>query len=147
MDIQNFINSYYHCFNSRELKQAAQGLVEHYKKGGRLFVTMAGAMSTARMGIILAEMMRKDLVHGVSVTGANLEEDMYLLYDREKYVYLDNAHNITTEQDQKFYEDGVTPDERPTRIIQLLKDQAERSQSELVHELNTSKSNQVRNIQ
>ena len=40
-----------------------------------MVLSMAGAMSTAEIGISLAEMIRQGKVHGISLTGANLEED------------------------------------------------------------------------
>ena len=45
-------------------------------EGGKMMVTLAGAMSTAELGISLAEMIRQDKVHIISCTGANLEEDI-----------------------------------------------------------------------
>ena len=51
----------------------------HLEKGGKMFLTMAGAMSTAELGVSFAEMIRQDKVHGISCTGANLEEDVFNL--------------------------------------------------------------------
>ena len=44
-----------------------------------MFVTLAGAMSTAELGLSLAEMIRQDKVHAICCTGANLEEDIFNL--------------------------------------------------------------------
>ena len=53
--------------------------MKHLSGGGKMFVTLAGAMSTAELGLSLAEMIRQDKVHGICCTGANLEEDLYNL--------------------------------------------------------------------
>jgi deoxyhypusine synthase len=53
---------------------AAKGYEQHLMEGGKMMVTLAGAMSTAELGVSLAEMIRQDKVHIISCTGANLEE-------------------------------------------------------------------------
>ena len=50
-----------------------------------MLVTLAGAMSTAELGISLAEMIRQDKVHAISCTGANLEEDIFNLVAHNHY--------------------------------------------------------------
>ena len=79
MDVRTFIDTHYHHYNSREVRRAARGYEAHIAAGGKMFVTLAGAMSTARIGRILARAIRADLVHGISCTGANLEEDAFTL--------------------------------------------------------------------
>ena len=51
----------------------------HLDHGGQMLVTLAGAMSTAELGLSLAEMIREGKVHAISCTGANLEEDIFNL--------------------------------------------------------------------
>ncbi len=41
-------------------------------EGGKMLVSLAGAMSTAELGISLAEMIRQDKIAIISCTGANL---------------------------------------------------------------------------
>src|SRR5262249_47919808 len=72
--ISAFIDRNYRHFNAASLKDAAEGYKRHLEQGGRMFVTLAGAMSTAELGLSLAEMIRQDKVHGICCTGANLEE-------------------------------------------------------------------------
>jgi deoxyhypusine synthase len=50
-----------------------------------MLVTLAGAMSTAELGISLAEMIREGKVHAISCTGANLEEDVFNLVAHSDY--------------------------------------------------------------
>ncbi|MEM6460009.1 MAG: deoxyhypusine synthase family protein [Planctomycetota bacterium] len=72
-------------FNSRELVAAADGYVAHLDAGGTMMVTLAGAMSTAGIGRSLAELIRRDKVHAITCTGANLEEDVFLLLAGGEY--------------------------------------------------------------
>ena len=73
--IKNFITYNFRHFNAATLVEAAKAYERHISNGGKMMVTIAGAMSTAEIGISLAEMIRKDRVHIISCTGANLEED------------------------------------------------------------------------
>ena len=47
----------------------------HLESGGKMMITLAGAMSTAELGVSLAEMIRQDKVHAITCTGANFEEE------------------------------------------------------------------------
>ena len=74
--VAEFVRHHYRHFNSAALIDAADGYIELMKKGGKMMVTLAGAMSTAELGLSLAEMIRQDKIHGICCTGANLEEDV-----------------------------------------------------------------------
>src|SRR5437868_3528064 len=71
--ISQFIKQHYRHFNAAALVDAAEGYERLLQSGGKMFMTIAGAMSTAELGISLAEMIRQGKVHGISCTGANLE--------------------------------------------------------------------------
>ena len=71
--VRDFITHHYRHFNSAALVDAAKAYETHLAKGGKMFVTLAGAMSTAELGLSLAEMIRQDKVHAICFTGANLE--------------------------------------------------------------------------
>ncbi len=60
--VRDFITHHYRHFNSAALVDAAKGYEAHLAKGGKMFVTLAGAMSTAELGLSLAEMIRQDKV-------------------------------------------------------------------------------------
>ena len=77
--ISKFIDRHYRHFNAAVVRDAAIAYGKLIDDGGRMMVTLAGAMSTAELGISLAEMIRKGKVHAISCTGANLEEDVYNL--------------------------------------------------------------------
>ncbi len=67
-------------------------------------VTLAGAMSTAELGISLAEMIRQDKVQIISCTGANLEEDVFNLVAHDYYERVPNYRELTPEQEQGLLE-------------------------------------------
>ena len=74
--ISEFLEKYFLHFNAASLLDAAKGYEDQLNKGAKMLVSMAGAMSTAEIGKIFAEVIRKDMVHIISCTGANLEEDI-----------------------------------------------------------------------
>lgn len=107
MAIRNFIEHNYRHFNARALKEAAQGYKAHIDKGGKMFVTLAGAMSTAEIGLSLAQMIRKGYVHGISCTGANIEEDLFNAIANSSYKLLKNYRDLTPEDEQELLEAGM----------------------------------------
>ncbi len=93
--ISQFIEHHYRHFNAAALKDAAKGYKAHIDSGKKMFVTLAGAMSTAELGISLAEMIREGKVHGISCTGANLEEDLYNAVAHNSYERIPNYRDLT----------------------------------------------------
>jgi deoxyhypusine synthase len=93
--ITSFIKHHYRHFNAAALVDAAQGYVEHLASGGKMFVTIAGAMSTAEIGLSLAEMIRQDKIHGICCTGANLEEDVFNLVAHDFYERVPHYRDLT----------------------------------------------------
>jgi len=83
--ISQFIAQHYRHFNAASLVDAAKGYEAHLKAGGKMLVTIAGAMSTAELGISLAEMIRQGKIHAIVCTGANLEEDIFNLVAHDYY--------------------------------------------------------------
>src|SRR5437868_12007423 len=98
--ISQFIHNQYRHFNAAALKDAAQGYRDHLQAGGKMLVTLAGAMSTAELGITLAEMIRQDKVHAIVCTGANLEEDIFNLVAHEYYERVPQYRHLTAEDEQ-----------------------------------------------
>ncbi|HND84857.1 MAG TPA: deoxyhypusine synthase, partial [Pseudobdellovibrionaceae bacterium] len=66
--ISSFIDHHYRHFNAAALRDAALAYRQHVQSGGKMLVTLAGAMSTAELGLSLAEMIRQDKVHAISCT-------------------------------------------------------------------------------
>ncbi len=60
-----------------------------------MMVTLAGAMSTAELGLSLAEMIRAGKVHAISCTGANLEEDLFNLVAHQHYERIPHYRDLT----------------------------------------------------
>ncbi|MDA8793341.1 deoxyhypusine synthase family protein [Bacteriovoracaceae bacterium] len=104
--ISQFIENHYHHFNAAALKDAARSYKEHLQNNNKMFVTLAGAMSTAELGRSLAQMIREDKVHGICCTGANLEEDIYNLVAHDEYKRIPNYRNLTLKDEQELYNQG-----------------------------------------
>ena len=83
--VSRFIRHHYRHFNAAALVDAANGYVAHLDGSGRMMVCLAGAMSTAELGLSFAEMIRQDKVHLITCTGANLEEDVFNLVAHDYY--------------------------------------------------------------
>jgi deoxyhypusine synthase len=98
--ISQFITHHYRHFNSAALVDAAKGYEKLLNDGGKMFVTLAGAMSTAELGLSLAEMIRQDKVHGICCTGANLEEDVFNLVAHDYYKRVPNYRDLTPQDEQ-----------------------------------------------
>ena len=99
MSVRNFVNEHYRHFNAGELASAAASLTAFLVDGGKLFLTLAGAMSTAELGRSLAPMIRAGHVAGISCTGANLEEDLFHLVAHDSYVRIQNWRDLSAEDD------------------------------------------------
>ncbi|MBL7670840.1 MAG: deoxyhypusine synthase family protein [Bdellovibrionaceae bacterium] len=125
MTISKFIDHHYRHFNAAALKHAAHGYKTHIDKGGKVLLTMAGAMSTAEIGLSLAEMIRQNKVHAISCTGANLEEDVFNLVAHNHYEMIPNYRDLTPKDEQVLLErhlnrvtDTCIPEEEAIRRIE-----------------------------
>jgi len=98
--VSRFIDTHYRHFNAAALKDAAEGYSRHLDEGGIMLVTLAGAMSSAELGISLAEMIRNDKVHAIVCTGANLEEDVFNLVAHDFYERIPNYRDLTPADEQ-----------------------------------------------
>jgi deoxyhypusine synthase len=98
--VSEFISRHYRHFNAASLKDAAQGYAAHLDRGGKMLITIGGAMSTAEMGLSLAEMIRQDKVHAICCTGANLEEDVFNLVAHDHYKRIPNWRELTGKDEQ-----------------------------------------------
>lgn len=105
--IKDFMRHNYRHFNAATCVDAAEGWVKHLAEGGKMFLTMAGAMSTAEIGVSLAELIRQDKVHGICCTGANLEEDIFNLVAHEHYERVPNYRSLTAPQELELRERGM----------------------------------------
>ncbi|MHA7128777.1 deoxyhypusine synthase family protein [Algoriphagus namhaensis] len=100
MKITEFLKHNYRHFNAAALIDAAEGYKTHLDEGGKMMVTLAGAMSTAELGISLAEMIREDKVHIITCTGANLEEDVFNLVAHDYYERIPHYRDLSPAEEQ-----------------------------------------------
>jgi deoxyhypusine synthase len=105
--ISQFIEKYYLHFNAAALVDAAKAYEKQLQDGAKMMVTLAGAMSTAELGKIFAEMIRKDKVQIISCTGANLEEDIMNLVAHSHYERVPNYRDLTPQQEWDLLERGL----------------------------------------
>ncbi len=83
--ILEFVLSNYTNFNARATRDALIEYWRHRQRGGRMLWALAGAMSSAQLGITLAPAISAGLVNALSVTGANLEESLFRLIAHRGY--------------------------------------------------------------
>ena len=105
--VSDFLKHHYRHFNAAALLDAAEGYRAHVDAGGKMLISLAGAMSTAEIGLSLAEMIRRDLVHIISCTGANLEEDLFNLVAHDHYERVPNYRDLTAADEQALLERGM----------------------------------------
>ena len=99
--VSTFLRHNFRHFNAATVIDAADGWIRHLDEGGKMFVTLAGAMSTAELGVSLAEMIRQDKIAGISCTGANLEEDVFNLVAHDFYERVPHWRELTAADEQR----------------------------------------------
>lgn len=104
--VSQFIETHFRHFNARELVDAARAYRNHLAEGGKMLVTLAGAMSTAELGVSLAQMIREDKVHAISCTAANQEEDVFNLVARNEYRMLPDYRDLSPEDEVELCQQG-----------------------------------------
>ncbi len=98
--VSDFLRHHFRHFNAAALIDAADGYRDHLAGGGKMMVTLAGAMSTAELGLSLAEMIRQDKVQIITCTGANLEEDIFNLVAHDFYERVPHYRDLTPADEQ-----------------------------------------------
>ncbi len=107
LPILEFVLKNYKNFNARAARDALVAYWRHIESGGRMFWAVAGAMSSAQLGITLAPAIRAGLIHGLSVTGANLEESLFRLVAHASYKDFPDYRYFTKEDDTKILADRM----------------------------------------
>ncbi len=123
--ISQFVETHYLHFNAAALVDAAKGYEAHLGAGGKMMITLAGAMSTAELGKSLAEMIRQGKVDIISCTGANLEEDIMNLVAHKHYKRVPHYRDLSPKEEWALLEDGFNrvtdtciPEEEAFRRLQ-----------------------------
>ena len=123
--ISEFIEKHFKHFNAATLLDASKAYVEQIESGGKMMITIAGAMSTAELGKSLAEMIRQDKVHIITCTGANLEEDVFNLVAHTHYKRIPGYRNLSDEEEAELLAnnfnrvtDTCIPEEEAMRRIE-----------------------------
>ena len=106
MSVSAFLDKHFRHFNARETLAAAQAYKTHTAEGGKILLAMAGAMSTAELGISLAQMIRAGQVHAISCTAANLEEDIFNLVAHDEYKIVSNYRDLSPQGESALRDDG-----------------------------------------
>jgi len=125
MSVREFIRHHYRHFNAAVVVDATEAYLAHLAKGGKMFLTLAGAMSTAELGLSLAEMIRQNKVHAICSTGANLEEDIFNLVAHDHYKRVPNYRNLSDQEEVALRDRGMNrvtdtciPEEEAMRRIE-----------------------------
>lgn len=123
--VSAFLKRNFQHFNAATVVEAATAYRKHLDSGGKMLVTLAGAMSTAELGISLAEMIREDKVHAICCTGANLEEDLFNLIAHNSYKRLPHYRDLTPADEADLFErnlnrvtDTCIPEEEAIRRVE-----------------------------
>ncbi len=97
--ISQFLETHFLHFNAASLVDAAKAYKDQLANGSKMLVSLAGAMSTAEIGKIFAEIIRQDKVHIISCTGANLEEDIMNLVAHSHYKRIPHYRDLTPQDE------------------------------------------------
>lgn len=123
--ISEFIVKHYKHFNAATLVDAAKAYEEQLTQGNKMMITLAGAMSTAELGISLADMIRQDKVQIITCTGANLEEDIMNLVAHSHYQRVPGYRDLSPKEEWALLEEGLNrvtdtciPEEEAFRRLQ-----------------------------
>ena len=127
LPILEFVARNYKNFNSRATRDALFASWDHVRGGGRLYWAVAGAMSSAQLGITLAPAIRAGLIHGLSVTGANLEESLFRLVAHKSYKDFPDYRYFTKQDDTRILEqrmrrvtDTSIPEDEAFRAVEKI---------------------------
>ena len=125
MCIRDSVEEHFRHFNAGTVARASASLVDVLGSGGRIFLTLAGAMSTAEIGRTLADMIRAGHIAAISCTGANLEEDVFNLVAHHAYVKVHNHEDLSPIDEVALFErqlnrvtDVCIPEEAAIRAIE-----------------------------
>lgn len=125
--VRSFMQRHFRHFNARELTAAAEAYRQFVspQQGGKMMVTLAGAMSTAEIGRSLAEMIRQGKVHAITCTAANLEEDIFNLVAHDDYKVIQDWRALSVQDEVALRDAGynrVTDICIPETVVRHIED-------------------------
>ena len=127
MKMLEFVLKNYKNFNARATRDATLAYWRHVESGGKMFWAVAGAMSSAQLGVTLAPAIRAGLIHGLSVTGANLEESLFRLVAHDHYKDFPEYRYFTKQDDTRILEqrmrrvtDTSIPEDEAFRAVEKI---------------------------
>ncbi len=141
------MQKHYRHFNAAALVDAARAYEEQLEAGNKMMITLAGAMSTAELGISLAEMIRQDKVSIITCTGANLEEDVFNLVAHTHYKRVPDYRDLSPADEKVLLDkhfnrvtDTCIPEEEAMRriersLVSIWKRAAEKQERFFPHEV------------
>lgn len=144
--VREFVKKHYKHFNAATLADASEAYCRLLDEDGKMFLTMAGAMSTAEIGKSLAEMIRRDKVHAIACTGANLEEDVFNLVAHKHYKRVPHYRQLSPKDEAELFNKGLSrvtdtciPEEEAMRrvekaILEIWQEYEKKGESLFPHE-------------
>jgi len=125
LPVLEFVLKNYQNFNARVTRDALLAYWKHLQAGGKMFWTLAGAMSSAQLGITLAPAIREGIIHGISSTGANLEESLFRLVANDSYRDFPEYRYFTKADDTRILKDRMRrvtdtsiPEDEAFRVVE-----------------------------
>ncbi len=105
--ITQFIDHHYRHFNSAAMVDAIKAYEQLLAEGGKMMLAMAGAMSTAELGLSLAEMIRQDKFSIICCSANNLEEDIMNLVAHSHYKRVPHYRDLTPQMEQELLDNHL----------------------------------------
>ncbi len=104
--ISSFMAEQFKHFNARETLDAAKAWKKLIEDGGEMFFAMAGAMSSAELGISLSKAIRAKKIHAICCTAANFEEDLFNLFANQEYAMAPHYRELRAEDELELRNGG-----------------------------------------
>jgi deoxyhypusine synthase len=127
LPVLQFVLRNYHNFNARSTRDALIAYWRLLEQGGKMFWAVAGAMSSAQLGISIAPAIRAGLIHGMSLTGANLEESLFRLVAHKHYKDIPEYRYLRKEDDTRLLNerlrrvtDTTIPEDEAFRAVEQI---------------------------
>lgn len=77
LDLPRIIDTYFNAYNAARMREACQLLVQLLNENATVGLTLAGALTPAGLGQVLAPLIRAGYVDYIASTGANLYHDLH----------------------------------------------------------------------